>query len=258
MKNILLVVEYEGTNFSGWQRQIGERTVEEELKKSLDKATGEDIKIIAAGRTDKHVHAKGQVVNFKTKKDIPGGNYKKLMDFLLPNDISISESYEVDSKFHSRFDAIKRKYKYLIYRRELPNALVRNWSYHFPYKLKISDMKEASKTLIGTHNFKSFKASGENDYKINMIRTIYNIDIKENGDFLEITIEGNSFLHNMVRIIVGTLIYIGTGKIEKTEIKNILKNRNRKLAGITVGAQGLYLEKVYYNKDYIMNNDIRC
>lgn len=251
MKNILLVVEYEGTNFSGWQKQIGERTVEEELKKSLDKATGEDIKIIASGRTDRHVHAKGQVVNFKTQKNIPGENYKKLMDFLLPNDISISNSYEVDLSFHSRFDAIKRKYKYLIYRRELPNALVRNWAYHFPYRLKVSDMKEASKALIGTHNFKAFKASGENDDKINMIRTIYDIDIIENGDFLEVIIEGNSFLHNMVRIIVGTLVYIGTGKIEKKEIENILKSKNRKLAGITVGAQGLYLERVYYNKNYI-------
>lgn len=244
MKNIVLIVEYEGSNFSGWQKQPKLRTVEGELKKALDKATGEDIDIIGAGRTDKKVHSLGQVVNFHTTADIPGENYKLLMDYLLPDDISICDSYEVDSKFHSRFDAKKRQYKYIIYNRELPNALYRNRSFHFPYKLDIDRMIRGSRCLIGTHDFSSFKLC--ENVEVNPIRTIESIEISKDGLFIEIRIVGNAFLHNMVRIIVGTLIQIGTGKLEVEDMEKILESKDRQRAGMTSGAQGLYLEKVFY------------
>lgn len=244
MKNIKLIVEYEGTNFSGWQIQPNLRTVEGELKAALDKATGEDINVIGAGRTDKKVHSLGQVVNFHTNIDIPGENYKKLMDFLLPDDISIKDSCEVDENFHSRFDAKSRQYKYLVYNRELPNAIYRNFSYHFPYYLDIEKMREASRYLIGTHDFTAFKQT--ENVEINPIRTIEMIEIEKNGDFFQFRIRGNAFLHNMVRIIVGTLLFIGTGKLEAEELEDILKSKDRSRAGITAGPEGLFLEEVNY------------
>ena len=220
------------------------RTVEGELKKALDKATGEDINIIGAGRTDKRVHSLGQVVNFHTNIDIPGENYKKLMDFLLPGDISIKDSCEVHEKFHARFDAKKRQYKYLVYNRELPNAIYRNFSYHFPYYLSLEDMEKGASQLIGTYDFTSFKLT--EDDEINPIRTIEKISITRWGDFIEFKILGNSFLHNMVRIIVGTLLFIGTGKLKPGDMKEILRSKDRTKAGITAGPEGLYLEKVFY------------
>ncbi len=244
MKNIKLVVEYEGTNFSGWQIQPNVRTVEGELKKALDRATGEDINIIGAGRTDKKVHSLGQVVNFYTNTGIPAENYKHLMDFLLPGDISIKDSCQVDLDFHARYDAKKRQYKYLVYNRELVNALYRNFSYHFPYRLDIDRMVRASSFLLGSHDFTSFKLS--EDIEVNTTRTIDSIDIYREGDFIVFRISGLSFLHNMVRIIVGTLLYIGTGKLEVEDMKRILEARDRTQAGITAGPEGLYLEGVFY------------
>lgn len=246
MKNIKLVVEYEGTNFSGWQKQEGLRTVESELEKALKEATKEDVEIIAAGRTDKKVHALGQVINFHTNADnIPGENYKHLMDFLLPGDISIVDSMEVDRDFHSRFDAKKRRYKYIIYNRELPSAIYRNFSYHFPYEINLDDMKYAAKDFIGEKDFTAFKVSSDNN-EVNPIRTISKVDIDRKGDFIRIFVEGNSFLHNMVRIMVGTLIQIGAGRIDRDGIKEIIASKNRVNAGITAGAEGLFLEKVFY------------
>ena len=244
MKNIKLTIEYEGTNYAGWQIQKSEKTIQGELKKAIDIATGEKIQLIGSGRTDRKVHALGQVANFKTNSSIPGEKYKELLKFLLPEDISIIESEEVDIKFHSRFDAIRKRYKYIIYNRKLANAIYRNFSYHVPYELNIDDMREASKYLIGTHDFNAFKVSKAKT--INTIRTVYSIDIEKKGDIIEFTIEGSSFLHNMVRIIVGTLIYVGRGRISKDEVAKILTDGSREKAGITAQAQGLFLEKVFY------------
>lgn len=244
MKNIKLTIEYEGTNYLGWQIQNDLPTVQGELKKAIEIATGEEIQLIGSGRTDKKVHALGQVANFKTKSNIPGKKYELLMEFLLPKDISITNSEEVDFKFHSRFDAIRKRYKYIVYNGRLPRAIYRNFSYHIPHKLNIENMIEASNYFIGTHDFNAFKVS--KGKLVNTIRTINHIDIKKNGDLIEFIIEGNSFLHNMVRIIVGTLIYVGQGKINKDHIPNIILEGKRKNAGITAPPQGLYLEKVYY------------
>lgn len=247
MKNIKLVLEYEGTNFSGWQKQKGLRTVESELEIALEKATKEKVEIIAAGRTDKKVHALGQVVNFHTNaKNIPGSNYKLLMDYLLPEDISIIESKSVENNFHSRFDAKRRRYKYIIYNRKLANAIYRNFTYHCPYPLDLNDMKYAAKDFIGEKDFTSFKTS-DSKIEVNPIRTVNRVDIDKKDHFITITVEGNSFLHNMVRIMVGTLIQIGTGKIEKNSISEIINSKNRLKAGITAGGEGLFLEKVFYN-----------
>lgn len=249
MKNIKLTVEYEGTSYLGWQIQEGLPTVQGELKKALEIATGEEIQLIGSGRTDKRVHALGQVANFHTNSNIPGEKYKLLMEFLLPGDISIVDSEEVDLNFHSRFDATSKKYKYLVYNGKLPRAIYRNFTYHVSANLNIDDMIEASKHFLGTHDFNAFKVS--KGKQLNTNRTINHINIEKKDDLIEFTIEGNSFLHHMVRIMVGTLIYVGNGRINKDEIPKIIRNKKREKAGITAPAQGLFLEKVYYDKKHI-------
>ncbi|WP_313756255.1 tRNA pseudouridine(38-40) synthase TruA [Tissierella sp.] len=245
MKNIKLIIEYEGTNYSGWQKQENAITIQEKLEDAIEILVGEKIKLIGSGRTDGKVHALGQVANFLTTSSIPGEKYKYALKFLLPDDITIIESEEVDLKFHSRFDAIKKRYKYIVYNGELPRAIYRNFSYHVPYDIDINKMIEASQHLIGTHDFSSFMAA---DSEVNStIRTIYDVSIKKNKELIEFSIEGNSFLRNMVRIIVGTLLYIGFGKIDGDKLPKIILDKKRKGAGPTAPPQGLFLEKVYYS-----------
>lgn len=246
MKNIGLIVEYDGSNFYGFQKQDKLRTVEGELEKSLQKATKEKVEIIAAGRTDKGVHSLGQMINFHTNAvNIPAENYKMLMDFLLPDDITIKDSFQLPYNFHSRFDAKKRRYKYLVYNRYLPNALYRKYAYHWPYEVQLNEMILASKYLIGEKDFTSFTVSNKEE-KVNPVRYIEKIDINKRGYLIEFNILGNAFLHNMVRIIVGTLLYVGVGKIKARDMETILKKRDRRYAGITAGAEGLYLMEVFY------------
>ncbi len=245
-KNIKLLIEYEGTNYSGWQRQDGVKTIQECLETAIKKQINEDVKLIGSGRTDKGVHALGQVANFRTNSTIPGDRYKLLLKYHLPYDITILDSEEVDLNFHSRYDATRKIYKYLVFNGKLPRAIYRNFSYHMPYKLDLDRMKKASAYLIGEHDFSSFMVAGTEVYT--PIRTIYNIDIKTREDFIEFYIDGNSFLRNMIRIIVGTLVNIGRGKIEIDQMPEIISSRDRKKAGPTAPAQGLFLEKVFYGK----------
>lgn len=245
MKNIKLTIEYEGTNYAGWQLQNNVITVEGKLKEALEKMTKEKIKIFGSGRTDGKVHALGQVANFFTNSTIPGEKYKYALKFLLPEDISIVDSEEVDLNFHSRFSATKKRYKYIVYNGKLPKALYRNFSYHVSHNIDIDEMICASKYLIGTHDFRSFMASHANVHST--VRTIYEIKIEKKNELIEFTIEGNSFLHNMVRIIVGTLLFVGVGRINADDMPRIILDKNRKSSGPTVQPQGLFLEKVYYS-----------
>lgn len=249
MKNIKLIVEYEGTAYSGWQKQNDVDTIEENVEKAIEKLTGEKTKLIASGRTDKGVHALGQVVNFKTQSIVPGENYKLALQEHLPDDITIVDSKEVDIRFHSRFDAKGKVYRYKVYNGKRPRALYRNFYYHYSYDIDLSKIREASKHLLGTHDFKSFM--GRKCSAKSTVRTIKDISIEKEGDIVEFVIEGNSFLRYMVRIIVGTLLQIGTGKIQIEDISNIVDGRKRKYAGITAPAHGLYLEKVFYAEKHL-------
>lgn len=244
MKNIKLTIEYEGTNYSGWQDQNNAITVEGKLREALEEMTKEKIKLFGSGRTDGKVHALGQVANFFTNSTIPGERYKYALKFLLPDDITIVESEEVDLNFHARFSATRKRYKYIVYNGKLRSAIYRNFSYHVSHNLDINEMIRASKYFIGTHDFRSFMASNANVHST--IRTIHEILIEEDNGLIEFTIEGSSFLHNMVRIMVGTLIFVGVGRINADEIPKIISDKNRKSAGPTVPPQGLFLEKVYY------------
>lgn len=246
MKNIKITIEYDGTSYSGWQIQDNAISIQGTIKAAIEKLTNEEIKLIGSGRTDAKVHALGQVANFLTSSNIPGEKYKYALKNHLPEDITIIESEEVDLSFHSRFDAVKKRYKYIVYNAELPRSIYRRFSYHVPYDIDIDKMIQASKYFIGTHDFKAFMSAKADVYST--IRTIYEIDIKKNNELIEFTVEGNSFLRNMVRIIVGTLLCVGFGRIKIEDIEKIILYKKRQNAGPTAPPQGLFLEKVFYNE----------
>lgn len=244
MKNIKIIIEYDGTNYRGWQTQKEFPSIQEELEKAINKVTGEKTVLYGSGRTDAKVHAIGHVANFYTKSKIPGDRFRHALNTELPEDIRVINSQEVSQDFHSRFSASHKRYIYKIYNGNHERPLLRNYTCHIKRPLDIQSMEKASKHFIGTYDFKSFR--GRKTSIKSSIRTVYSIDIEKKDNIIEITVEGNSFLKNMVRIIAGTLIEVGLGKRDMDQIPEIIERGDRKYAGLTAPAQGLYLEKVYY------------
>ncbi|WP_026477621.1 tRNA pseudouridine(38-40) synthase TruA [Alkaliphilus transvaalensis] len=244
MRNIMIKIEYDGTNFNGWQIQPNGRTVQEEIMKVLAKLTGNRVEVNGSGRTDAKVHARGQVANFRIESNIPTQRISLAMNSLLPFDISIKEAHEMPEDFHARYSAIGKRYAYQIYRGRHRSPLVRNYAYHLNYDLDMDIIRWGTNRLIGTHDFKGFMASGSSVE--NTVRSIYSIDINEVNDSLWFTFEGNGFLYNMVRILVGTLVDLGASKKQKDDLLKALETGDRKYAGHTAPPQGLYLDNVIY------------
>ncbi len=246
MRNIKLLIEYDGTNYSGWQIQKNANTIQEELLKAIYKITGENVNLNGSGRTDAGVHAKGQVANFMTNSQLTQDRYADAINSKLPEDIVIRNSCEVPLDFHSRYDAKGKRYSYTIYNSIHPNAIGRDYVYHIRHcdKLDINKMIKASEHFIGTHDFAGFMSVGTS--VIDTVRTIHSINIHTNKDIIKIDYYGNGFLYNMVRIITGTLLYCGLSKIEISNIDEIINSKDRKRAGATVPAKGLCLEEVFY------------
>ena len=245
MRNIKLVIEYDGKEFNGWQKQPDKLNIQGTIENAIEEITGEEVELTASGRTDRGVHALGQVANFKTNSNIPVEKIPIALNTKLKKSIRILSAEEVDEKFHSRLTCKKKTYRYIINNSEYGTAIYRNLETHIPMKLNIEKMKEAIKYFEGEHDFKAFKASGTSSKS--SVRTIYKADviqIPNNRIYIELT--GNGFLYNMVRIIVGTLVEVGIGKIEPKEIKEIIKSQKRENAGKTLPPQGLYLVKVEY------------
>jgi len=246
MRNLRLEIEYDGTNYAGWQVQAPQKkkSIQEVLEKTLRKILQEKVYTIVSGRTDAGVHALSQVVNFKTHSDIRPDKLRIALNGLLPEDISISKVEDVDLNFHSRFDAKSKIYRYTILNRLHPCALSRNTVYFYPYPLDLNLMRREARNLVGRHDFKSFQAADKKERS--SVRTIKKLKITRVGDFIYFDIEANGFLYNMIRNIVGTLIEIGRGRFPQGSLKKILSAKNRKLAGPTVPAKGLCLIKVKY------------
>lgn len=245
MRNIKLVIEYDGKEFNGWQKQPDKLNIQGTIEKSIEAITGEQVDLTASGRTDRGVHALGQVANFKTNSNIPIEKMAIAINSNLKKSIRILSAEEVDDKFHSRLTCKRKTYRYIINNSEYGTAIYRNLETHIPLKLDVEKMKKAVKFFEGEHDFKAFRASGTSSKS--SVRTIYNAEVKQMPDeriFIELT--GNGFLYNMVRIIAGTLVEVGIGKIEPSEIENIIKSKNREMAGKTLPPQGLYLVKVEY------------
>ena len=244
MRNIKLTIEYEGTNYSGWQTQRNCRqpTIEKTIGKVLKKVLQEEVKLIGSGRTDAGVHAKAQVANFKTRSCIELPKLQRALNGIIPQDIVVTKTEEVPSGFHARYSAKSKLYRYTILNRKYPSAHLRNFVYFYSLPLDVNLMRSKSKILLGKNDFRSFQAS---DKKISdSHRTIKRIEVKKKGDFIYIDIEADGFLYKMVRNIVGTLIEIGRGR--QINLKNLLHLRKRELAGPTAPAAGLCLVKVKY------------
>lgn len=243
----LVTMSYDGTLFSGYQKQPKQRTVQGELEKALKEINGGKATTIhASGRTDAGVHALNQKAHFDLEVKITIDKLKKGLNSLLPNDIYIKDVKEVDNDFHARFSAIGKEYIYTINMGEY-NPLERNYVYQYNKKLDIVELERAMKYLEGTHNFKSFTKTDEE--KDDYVRTISQTNIiRDNKDLNKITLVfvGTGFLRYMVRNMVGILIEVGEGKIKSEEIINILKQEDRKAAGKTANSEGLYLKNVFY------------
>ena len=246
MRNIKLTIEYDGKEFNGWQKQPNKLNIQGTIEKAIEKITGEETNLIASGRTDAGVHALGQVANFKTNSNIPIEKIPIAINSNIKKSIVIKTAEEVDEKFHSRLTCKQKTYRYIINNTKQGTAIYRNLETHIPVKLDIKKMKKAIKYFEGQHDFKAFKASGTSSKS--SIRTIYKAEIieKEN-ERIWIELTGNGFLYNMVRIIAGTLVDVGLGKISPEEIPNIIKSKKRENAGKTLKPQGLFLVEVKYN-----------
>jgi tRNA pseudouridine38-40 synthase len=246
-RNIKLLIEYDGSNYAGWQVQSKYRgkTIQKIIEKTLFGILRERVKLIASGRTDAGVHALGQVANFYTSSNMPLQRLKIALNGLLPEDIKIAGLSEAAQDFHSRFSAKSKVYRYSILNRDYSSALLRNSLYFFPHFLDVQLMQDEAKVLVGKHNFRAFQASQGRDK--NPVKTIKNIEVKRRSGFIFIVIEADGFLYNMVRNIVGTLIEIGRGRMKEGSMQRILNSGNRRLAGPTAPAKGLCLLKVRYS-----------
>lgn len=245
MTNYKMILQYDGSRYSGWQVQGNtEQTIQGKLQSVLEKMTGEEIEIHGSGRTDAGVHAMGQVANFKLQSAYEPEEIKRYCNQYLPEDIGVLEVSEVPLRFHSRLNAIKKTYCYRIFLGEKPDVFRRKYVTPVAENLDINKMKAAAEVLLGTHDFTSF--CGNRHFKKSAVRTIYEIRIEEKTDELDIYFTGNGFLQNMVRILTGTLLEVGTGKREVCEMKEILEGRNRSLAGTMAAAKGLVLVNVEY------------
>ena len=202
MKNVKLTIEYDGTNYCGWQKQNNEKTIQEEIEKAIYEAVGEVVEVIGSSRTDAGVHARGMVANFKTNATIPFDKFKYAINDKLPDDISIIESEEVKDEFHARYDSKGKTYCYSIINRQQKIAIGRNYAYHFKWSLDVEKMQEACKYFIGKHDFKAFRSLGSSVKTTE--RTIKELYIEAKGESINIFITADGFLYNMVRIIVGT------------------------------------------------------
>lgn len=242
----MLVIEYDGTNYSGWQIQKNKKSIQGELTKAIKKITGENTVIIGASRTDARVHATSQVANFKTSTKIPINKIAHAINANLPDDITVKKAIEVPLEFNAMKNVSSKTYCYSILNSEFPSALRRNYYYLIRTPLNINAMRRAAKVLIGRHDFGGFVT--EASTKRNTIRTIFALNIKKRGDEIKIYVKGDGFLYKMVRCIVGTLVWVGKGKIKSGDVKYILRKKDRRLAGPNLPAKGLCLIDVKYER----------
>ena len=244
MRNIKLTLQYDGTAYHGWQMQENAPTVQETLSRAIEHITGSKPQLTGSSRTDAGVHAKRFVCNFKTDASIPQERIPAALNTYLPDDIVCLLAEDVTPDFNARFCAKKKCYTYYILNSKYPDAFLRKYSWHFPYELDISKMKKAAEAFLGKHDFAGFASSGGS--VITTVREIYSLDVEKEGDLIKITVTGDGFLYNMVRIIAGTLAFVGCGKTEPQDIAEIIESKDRKRAGVTAPPQGLFLTEVFY------------
>lgn len=251
MRRIKLIVAYDGTEYSGWQIQPEAPTIEMCLDKAIHELTGENVHVTGASRTDAGVHAYGNVAVFDTESTIPGDRFTFALNRFLPDSIVIQDSWEVSVDFHPRHCNTRKTYEYRILNTAVPLPQKRNFTWHVAGSVDIEKMKEAAAYIVGEHDFKSFccvRTQAEST-----VRTIYSLEVLQEGSEIIIRIKGNGFLYNMVRIITGTLIQVGKGRFMPEYVKQMLEAKDRTVAGQTAPPQGLTLVGI----EYVDNDDAR-
>ncbi len=243
-RNIKLLISYDGGNYHGFQRQNNSLAVQNVLEKKLEVLFGDTIEMAASGRTDAGVHAYGQVVNFFTDGTIPIERVVRAANSLLPNDIVVKAAEEADFEFSARHSAISKTYIYRIQQGEIADPFLRNYTWYIRSQLNLAAIQEALAYIVGEHDFSAFQAAGS--VPMLPVRTIYEANCEQNGSIIEFSFFGNGFLYHMVRNIVGTLVNVGIGKTTPIRVKEIMDGKDRKKAGATAPAQGLYLKQVNY------------
>jgi len=247
MRSFKITFEYDGAEFSGWQSQgQGERTVQGDLEAVLTKVFKEPIKVVASGRTDSGVHARGQVASFKADTRMKPLEIQRALNSLLPKDIVVREAREVKDDFHAQYSVKEKTYRYTVLNRKYRSVFLRDRVCFYPYPLNILNMRKAAKYLVGRHDFKSFQAHDPLRAERQTVRTIKKIVIKKEEDLIHIEVTADGFLYKMVRNIAGTLLAVGSGQLPLSETPKILKAKNRKAAKDTAPAEGLCLMSVKY------------
>ena len=250
MRNLKLILSYDGAEFSGWQVQPDAATVQGTLASAIGRVTGEKVLPQGSGRTDAGVHALAQVVTFVTESSVPTGNFVKALNDVLPASVRVLEVGEVPPEFHARHSAQAKTYRYRIYRGGICPPFLARYVWHYPYPLNEEAMARAAELVVGEKDFTSFAAvdperGGEGE-PVSNVRTIFSSEWGRLGEELVYTVRGSGFLHRMVRNLVGTFILVGRGTLQVTDITRILEARNRSAAGATAPASGLYLVGVEY------------
>lgn len=245
MQNLRMTIQYDGTKYDGWQRQANtENTIQEKIETVISRITGEEIELNGSGRTDAGVHALGQVANFKTDSEYDEEYMLKEINRYLPKDIRLLDLKKEDIRFHSRLNAKRKTYIYRIDNTDFGSVFDRRYAMRFNERLDVKAMKEAAAFYVGEHDFKSFCT--KKSMKKSTVRRIYSVDITKNNGIIEIIYCGNGFLYNMVRILTGTLIDVGRGRIKPWDIADIIEARDRGRAGFTAEPEGLFLKSVEY------------
>jgi len=248
MGNFRLTLSYDGTAYSGWQSQPDAVTLQDTLEAAIEKISGEKLRVTASGRTDAGVHAYGQVVNFHTEKDIPPQEWMGGLNHFLPDDMRVINCLVADEGFNARHSARGKVYRYVLLNIAPPSPLMLHRAWQLGYRLDVDAMREAAGTLLGEHDFSSFRAAGCSAN--HPVRTLRRLDINdepdERGTRITFTLEADAFLRHMVRNIVGTLVEVGRGRFAVEDMPAILESRDRTRSGPTAPPQGLYLVEVYY------------
>ncbi len=244
MKNIAMRIMYDGTKYHGWQFQKNGITIQQVIEEALSDLTGEEIKVTGCSRTDAGVHALEYVLNFKSNTNIPAEKLPYALNYRLNKDITAIEAWEADQEFNARFSSKGKRYVYRIWNGKMRNPFYIGYSWYLPYNLDREKIKSAAKFFEGKHDFSAFMAAGGSQKTT--IRTIRDCSVETDGDLIEITVEADAFLYNMVRIITGTLVEVGLGRIECDAVPDIIKSGDRRKSGLTAPPEGLFLKKVFY------------
>ncbi len=244
MKNIKLILQYDGSFYHGFQIQPSVESIQGILEKTVTDITGESVRVYGCSRTDAGVHAYRYVAGFKTETPIPSEKISVVMNNFLPHDIRVISSVEENEEFHPRFSCLSKTYRYIINTDENPEVFMRNYEWQIKKELDINAMVEASKYIVGKHDFRSFMTTGPD--METTVRTVHSLEVKKENGKIAIYINADGYLYNMVRIITGTLCLAGEGKISPSYVSEIIEKKDRNFAGPTAPPQGLYLYEIFY------------